>query len=249
MNEYQIQKTMDEYNKMLAKANRDVEHILNKAPAYRRRAILKMENEDYEGAIDDFTIAIKLKRKHSNTWYYRGLCFCNLKMYIAAMNDYQMALKFRPNKSDVWCELGRIMHILHDNERADEYLSRAIQINRQHTEALQLRGFVRLVSGKAGVALIDLNKALRISPFNAWGRTARGMVYQTMQRWEDAREDYDISISLEPDALAYLNRAEVHYNLEQYAEALADAKKALEMEPGWEECQEVIDELEEEMDY
>lgn len=233
---------------MLAKANQDIERILNKAPGYCRRAILKMEIRDYEGAIDDFTMAIKLRKKHSNTWYYRGLCFWNLKMYIAAMNDYNMAIKLKPNKSDVWCELGRIMQIFSDWKRADEYCSKAIKINRLHFEALILRGYGRLVSGKSDKALLDLNRAFRINSFDAQGRMFRAMAFQSMQRWEEALEDYDISISLEPDALAYLNRAGVHYDLEQYAEALADAKQALVLEPGWEECKEVIDEIEEELE-
>lgn len=240
---------MDEYTRMLAEATKDIECNLTKAPAYRRRAILKMENEDYKGAIDDLTMALRFRYRHANTWYYRGRCFNELKMHLAAMSDYQMALKFRPNKSAVWCEMGNVMLTLNDLERADEYYSRALKINRLHYDSLVLRGYTRLKTGKPAKALTDLNRAYRIDAFNPQGLKFRAMALESLERWEEALEDYDISIALLPEASAYLNRAVVRYNLEQYTEALADAKQALAMEPEWDECYEVIDEIEEEMDY
>ena len=216
---------------------------------YCQMAIDKMDKEDYEGAIEDFTQALKHRRKHSNSWFYRGQCFQHLGMYLAALSDYQMSLNCKPKQSNVWCQLGIVMFLLDDNQRADEYLSRAIKINSRHAEALQFRGYVRLLTGKTSIALIDLNKALRINSFDGWGRMVRGMILHAMERWQDALEDYDIAVSLEPNPQVYLNRAIAKYNLEQYEGALADAKKALELDPEWEECRAVIEEIEEIMDY
>lgn len=96
-------------------------------------------------------------------------------------------------------------------------------------------------------AVSDLNRALKIHPFDSQARLFRGMTFQRSEKWTEALEDYDMAISLNPEETAYLNRAVIKMHLEQYHSALEDARAALKLSCDIERCCELIEEIEERM--
>ncbi len=240
---------MEDYQALILDADEKIACNPRYAGAYRQRAYLKMEHCDYDGAIEDFTVAISMKKKHAITWFYRGLCFYYLENNLCALNDYTNALKYKPRMSDAWCEIGRVMFMMDDHPRAEEHCTKALSINPRNCNALTLRGNVRLLLKQPDKALKDLNRAFKIKPFDSMIRIYRAMAYQTLGRNAEALEDYGISIALAPDATAYYNRCLIFIDQDQYKEALADARKALELAPDWDFCQEIIDEIADEMGW
>ncbi len=60
----------------------------------------------------------------------------------------------------------------------------------------------------------------------------RGLVYQNLEKYDEAIEDYTKAIHLDPDfALAYNNRGVVYHNLEKYDEAIEDYTEAIRLDP------------------
>ena len=53
------------------------------------------------------------------------------------------------------------------------------------------RGYCRLMTGEYTAALSDLNECLAILPEYAWGYFTRGQILQELERYAEAKEDYD----------------------------------------------------------
>ena len=92
-------------------------------------------------------------------------------------------------------------------------------------------------------ALSDLNESIRLDPASACALTNRGRVYAFKRDLDRAMADYDEAIRIDPTfALAYNNRGDAWFNRgdldraiaiqRRKAGAIADFRKALEINPG-----------------
>src|SRR5262245_60311119 len=59
---------------------------------FRRRCRLEMEK--YQGAYDDFTIAISINSKSFEAYFHRGRLLVYGKEYVDALNDLNMAMRY-----------------------------------------------------------------------------------------------------------------------------------------------------------
>jgi tetratricopeptide (TPR) repeat protein len=73
--------------------------------AYDRRGTLKRQNQDFTGAIADYSMAIKIDPKYGNAYYNRAVAKEDAKDKTGAIADYNLAITiFRQNKDEY--ELG-----------------------------------------------------------------------------------------------------------------------------------------------
>src|SRR3990172_1005476 len=64
--------------------------------------INKQKNNDFNGAIFDFTKAIKIDPENDLAYYYRGLSKFYLQDYPGAINDCNAAIKINPKDGNVY---------------------------------------------------------------------------------------------------------------------------------------------------
>jgi len=82
------------------------------------------------------------------------------------------------------------------------------------------------------VVIPQLEKALELSPDLPEAIAIRGLHHLQRYRYEDARDDLNRAIHLNPNyAPAYLWRSETWYEQEQYLQMLADKEKAYSLDP------------------
>ena len=93
---------MSDYNKAI-EINYPTEKIYY---AYFNRALIKKDYEDYNGAINDFTIVIQLNPNHADSYAQR--CFCNfwLKNYDLIFLDINKAIEISPMNGQYYFEKG-----------------------------------------------------------------------------------------------------------------------------------------------
>ena len=89
--------------------------------AYIRRAALKVETGDLEGAEADYTKAVKLKRQSYSAYYNRGRTRLALINYQGAYNDLLKATRLDNDKAEAYYYLGEACNKLGDDLKADEY--------------------------------------------------------------------------------------------------------------------------------
>ncbi|MEC4813028.1 MAG: tetratricopeptide repeat protein [Scytonema sp. PMC 1069.18] len=78
----------------------------NDVVGYKNRGNSRADLGDYEGAIEDYTQAIKLNRKDADAYYHRGNYRYDLGDYIGAIADYNQAIRLNPNDADAYYNRG-----------------------------------------------------------------------------------------------------------------------------------------------
>ncbi|MBD2339690.1 tetratricopeptide repeat protein [Calothrix sp. FACHB-156] len=94
--------------------------IFDKAAETRQKAIESLmdsgkqnfEQQNFQGALADYTQALKLNPKQTEAYVRRGMAKTKLKQYVSAIEDYNQALMINPQYADVYHYRGRVYQIL-----------------------------------------------------------------------------------------------------------------------------------------
>ncbi|MBI9064176.1 MAG: AAA family ATPase [Marinilabiliaceae bacterium] len=89
--------------------------------AYIRRAALKVETGDLEGAEADYSKAVKLKRQSYSAFYNRGRTRLALTNYQGAYNDLLKATRLDNEKAEAYYYLGEACDKLGERDKGNEY--------------------------------------------------------------------------------------------------------------------------------
>ncbi len=79
---------------------------------YIKKGLKKFKNNDFKGAVDDFTKAIELDPKNDEAYYYRGKVKNKLQDFSGAINDYNKALEINPQNNKAKTSLDILYSIL-----------------------------------------------------------------------------------------------------------------------------------------
>ena len=119
----------------------------------------KYLNEDYRGAILDFTKAISYSPDKAEIYYLRGICQSALENKKLAMSDYDRALDINPEYAEVYYEKGYIYLIDQNAKLAIEQFDKAIKAKPDFAEAYVSRGTAKCMMDLKEAAKIDWEKA------------------------------------------------------------------------------------------
>lgn len=164
----------------------------------------------------------------SDVWYIRGLVYQKspehhdlqraLKaydIYLSSRRDSESPSAFH-NRGDAKKDLGDI-----DGAIAD--YTEALKLNPDFVISLRNRGYLLYrYKHENSKALIDINRAIKISPQDAWSYMDRGSVYCGMKNYSLARKDYLQALKISPNNPRILYRLGV---LSLYAENTDSAVK------------------------
>src|SRR5678815_1967496 len=171
-----------------------------------KNALKKSGNGDLDGAIEDYTRAIRLS-SHFNTsknsdsrlgnsltdysaetvtvidpftanaYNNRGLARFKKNDFTGAIEDFNQALKIRPGVGDIYMNRGAALRALGDLQAALKDLDRAIALKNDFYQAYSNRGSVKLDLGDTAGALADLNRSIEINNGTAEPYYQRGYIY------------------------------------------------------------------------
>ena len=176
------------------------------AALYAARAIPHWKKGDLNRALEDYNKAIQLDPKNSTYYKVRGDFYQNqLKDYDKAFADYATAIKLNPKDVDAYKARGELY------ESQEKYLE----------------------------AIKDYQTALKLAPEKLdFDYNKIGDIYKELKDYPRALEYYTKAINQESDpkyafadtrAAAYLNRAQIYMEQEDYDKAIADCDKGLEL--------------------
>ncbi|OWY65617.1 hypothetical protein B7486_40835 [cyanobacterium TDX16] len=135
-----------------------------------QRGLVKAKQGDYEGAVADFTEAIRLKPKYPEAYYQRALTryqpdedgeYENSDSE-GAIQDLTQAIQLKPDYADAYYERGEILSNSGEVEPAIEDLNQTIRLNPNHIAAYYSRANLREseLQDKKG-ALADFDRVLQ----------------------------------------------------------------------------------------
>jgi tetratricopeptide (TPR) repeat protein len=210
----------------------DVVAAAPKADDFYIQANGKYEQKDYQGAIADYTEAIRLNPNYVYAYLGRGNARDDLGDKQGAIADYNQAIKINPNYADAYYNRGYVRNNLEDKQGAIADYTQAIKINPNYANAYYNRGYVRDDLGDYQGAIADYTQAIKINPNDADTYNNRGISRSNLKDYQGAIADYTQAIKINPnDADTYNNRGISRRNLKDYQGAIADYTQAIKINP------------------
>ena len=174
-----------------------------------------LEKDLYDDVHKWFDEKIKQNPKDYEAWYYKGCVFSDDFSWYKAIECYNEAIKINPNNFQIWfkkgCELFYSSMDKADSEKAEcfkdaiECFDEAIKLNPNSDKAWHWKG----------ATFAD-----------------EGVFCKKIECFNEALKCYDEAIKLNPNAYsAYSNRAYLRYELQDYAGAIEDYSKSIEIDP------------------
>jgi tetratricopeptide (TPR) repeat protein len=129
------------------------------ADEYLKSGIEKHNLKDFEGAIEEYSKAIKADKNLRDGYFNRGVCELGLKDFKSAKKDFDKTIELDPkfvkafySRATVYVSQEKYVEALPD-------LDKTIELDQTLPNALNLRGQIRAQTGNKKGACEDFNKA------------------------------------------------------------------------------------------
>lgn len=126
---------------------------------YLENGIKKHQNQDYKGAIKEYSKAIKENKENKDAYFNRGTCEFALKDLDGAMDDFTKAIELDPKNVKAYYSRATVFVSKQKYKEALPDLNKAYEIEPSTPNLLTLRGQIRAVTGDRAGACEDFNKA------------------------------------------------------------------------------------------
>jgi tetratricopeptide (TPR) repeat protein len=194
----------------------------------------KASNQDFRGALTDFSEAIKLDPNYANAYNNRGNIRDELGDKQGAIADYTQAIKINPNDADAYFNRGIVQDKLGDKQRAIADYTQAIKINPNDADAYIERGNTLAELGDKPGAISNYTQAIKINPNDPDAYSNRGVFRSQLGDKQGAVADFNQAIKINPNyAQAYYNRGLVHDELGDKQGAITDYNQAIKINPNF----------------
>jgi tetratricopeptide (TPR) repeat protein len=134
---------------------------------YKQRGFFRMNNQDEEGALTDFSKAIEADPEDPENYYYRGVIFSRMKKWQEAEADFSRALGIDPQNPDLILARGQARYRAAELKGALEDFTTLITLDGSHASGFFHRGITLQRLGKISEACVELNKAADLGMIQA----------------------------------------------------------------------------------
>lgn len=201
------------------------------------------DDDYYEDAYDDFTMAVKLAPDVPEWWYNRASVMdvwgntverdTDLaRGHEVAIQHYTRLLKLHKGKPILYVRRGEANTRAQKIKEAIKDYDAAINKNGKMVIAYVKRAGAWHTLEQYGKAVRDASKAIELAPKDAKAYAARGAGHYKLGRTKDALSDCNKAIGLDPKLqYGYHIRALVRLALGDRTRAISDWKKAIDLDP------------------
>lgn len=167
-----------------------------KAEKYYLNGKKCFDNEDFEGAVNYFTEAIKLCKNDIRTYRIRGLAYMWIKDYPNAIEDYTKAIELGANDQGVYRIRGMAYLSMYDYLNAIDDLTKAIKLGADDELIYGNRGvaYLNIYDYKNGIK--DLTEAIKLGGSEKFIYKYRGFAYIRIKDYPKAIKDFTEVINL-----------------------------------------------------
>lgn len=204
----------------------------DEAITYYIRAIGRKAQGDNDGAIADYTEAIRLNPQFADAYYNRGLTWKAKEDIDKAIADYSEAIRLNPQLANAYYSRS-VAHTTKGNvDGAIADSSEVIRLNPQLAAAYLNRGAGYKAKGNYDAAIADFSEYLRLNPQSDVAYFGRAIVRKAQGDIAGAIADYTEALRINPKYVGvYLNRGIAHDANGNKKAACADYKQLLKSEP------------------
>jgi tetratricopeptide (TPR) repeat protein len=194
---------------------------------------LARHRTDREGAIADYSEAIRLNPRYAYAFNNRGGARDAIGDIEGAIADYTEAMRLDPDYPLPVYNLAILRAAQGDVDAALAAYAEAIRIDPDYAPPYYNRAVLRMARAELNEAHADLSEAIRLDPKLGDAFFNRGAVRHALRDFPGAVADFSEVMRLNPnDVAAFLKRADTRIVIEDYEGASADVEEALRLDPG-----------------
>lgn len=194
-----------------------------------------LEQEQYEEAEHLFREALKLDPtnvKNALLFSNIGLIQKKLGKYDDAINSYTLALNITPYSIPVLLNRAAIYLELGETKKSYVDYCLVLDLDAENSEALLMRAYINSINRDYVAARIDYKRILSLDENHYNAQLGLATLLQTEKKLKEAAELLTRMLQHYPqDALLFLARAHVAFDMEQWDMALLDAEEAEKINP------------------
>jgi tetratricopeptide (TPR) repeat protein len=203
---------------------------LIQAKRYYESGLKKQDEGDLDGAINDYTRAIKVNPRYTEAYNNRGAIRRSKGDVDGAIADYDRAIEVDPEHTKSWNNRGAAKEKKGDLDGAIADFTRAIELDSQYAHAYYNRGNVKEAKGDHDGAITDYDRAIELDPKYAYSYNNRGNAKKAKGDFDGAIADFTRAIELAPqDARFYYSRAGGKFARGDFDGAIADLDRVIEL--------------------
>ncbi len=204
------------------------------AQPYFFRGLAKFRLEDYSGAVEDCSEAIRRNPYFSDSYRLRAIGWIELARYDSAVADYKHVLSLNPQETVAFHNISLCYMHLKEFSAARESLEALDRYTPvpDKGKVWLMKASVSLEEGDTLQALDCVNRSLEYDTLqaDAWGFKASLSMQE--EEWERAESEWTRAIRCNVrNADLYVNRALSRYYQWRYDDALADYDEAIRIHP------------------
>ena len=210
----------------LKQYNQEVDKLSSTDWAERGRAL--ESSQDYEGAIEAYTMAIRLCPNNASIYDSRGVVYLRKNQDTKALADLNKAIELDPAADIAYTNRGLLYMRMGQYGKALADLNKAIEINPENFRAYSNLGELHGMLGNYTKALANHDKAIKLNPTDSYAYVARAKFLSEHQRYHEAISDIGVAIELDPQNSFYYGiRGGFYLTIDWYDKAIDDFTKAL----------------------
>lgn len=207
--------------------------------------ILKLLGEIYN-ELGNYNNAIKIfdsilaQNKDSDTFFFRGLAYCNLAedencsdMYKKALDDYKSALKLDSENTFIYIKMARVLKdVFNKTKSASKCYEKILELDQDNEEANEFLANYYYDNCDYENAIKCIDNIGRIeSELNYYLESRKAECYYELGDYGEALKIYNELLAIKKDASIYDYRGDVYLKLGQYDKAISDYNKFLKSYP------------------
>lgn len=201
----------------------------NDYESFQELAYCWLQLDQFEKAIFYYDKAIQ-EEEREDFYFFRGVCFKNLRQYKNAIEDIEKAIEINPEFRTFYVELANAYSSL-PSEKTEQKIANSKCLSYDKEFSLYKQG--NNVSYKNHIIAINyLKKAIEMDPQDVstyWDLTDR---YEEIEDYTNANLIYDKLEKMTPeDADIYYFRGKNYYYLNNLEKAIGNFNEAIEIEP------------------
>ncbi len=202
------------------------------AEDYVNSGLVKFNNKDYSGAIDDYSIAIAKDPGFIKAYLNRGRAKGQLGDFAGAIADYTQIIEIDPHNTGAYTSRGNARASIKDFKAAIADFDYILTIEETNSAAYVNRANVKRQMKDYKGAMIDVDFAIDIDPKYFGAYLSRAGIKRSMKDYDGAIADCNQVIAINPKYVsAYYARAYTKIKKKDYTGAFADINKCLELDP------------------
>ncbi|MEW5804207.1 MAG: tetratricopeptide repeat protein [bacterium] len=221
-------------------AESEFEKILEASPenvsAFFYLGCIQEKMRKFEQAHKSFLRVLSLQPGYMDARNHLGVVYHEMGKFEDAVKEFKIALK-EAEYIDVYYNLGTTYKEMGLIDEAISSARSAIEIDPNHSDALNLLGEIALEKGDMEEASADFQKVLQITPEHLEAHNNLGVVYFRKAMLDEALREFLHSVEIDPNRPETLNNIGSLYLAQGSYDKAEDAfKKALAIRPAYSEA-------------